>query len=105
MDKADRQAMIAAIYKAKAGGFAFRASGPARKPIPEPAKPDRIVIGWPVITPDTKRAPKWLKTPEPEPDQSPRIQRKERVSPLTRIAEKWRHLKYLPQSEIGNKLT
>lgn len=87
MDKTDRQALIGALYKAKAGGFAFKASGEGRKPVPEPAKVDRLVIGWPQIIPDTKRAPRWLKAPVEQPDQSLRIQRKERVSPLTKIAE------------------
>lgn len=87
MTKEDRQALIGALYKAKAGGFAFKASGEARKPVPEPVKVDRLVIGWPQIKGDTKRAPRWLKEPVARPRPVPRIKRKERVSPLTKIAE------------------
>lgn len=95
MDKADRQALIAAIYKVRAGGFAFKASGEARKPVPELVKVDRLVIGWPQIIPHTKRVPGWAKSPDAMPATAVRVKRGERVSPLTRIAERWQQLKRL----------
>lgn len=90
MDKAQRSELIRALYNAKAGGMAYVPSGRPIKAKPVRPVVERIVMGWPLIIPDTKRVPKfWLKPEEPK-RPTLAVKRTGRVSALTRIAEKWR---------------
>jgi hypothetical protein len=87
MDKAGRAELIRAIYRAKAGAMAYVASGrPLKIKIARPVV-DRLVIGWPQATANTKRAPGWMKLPDTKPSPVPQIRRTARKLALTRIAE------------------
>ncbi|MGA3007788.1 MAG: hypothetical protein ABSE59_07850 [Opitutaceae bacterium] len=87
MDKAVRTDLIRAIYRAKAGVMAYVSSGsPLKVKIARPVV-DRLVIGWPQATANTKRAPGWMKFPDAKPTPLPQIRRTARKSALTRIAE------------------
>ena len=91
MDKAKRQAVIAAIYKAKAGVFAFAWDGVLKPVEPPRPKPARIALGMPEPGTAARPIPQWAKRPDAVSGPLARISRKERVSPLTLIAEKWPH--------------
>ena len=91
MDKAERANLIRERHRAKAGGLAYAPSGRPAKA--KPARPvvDRLVIGWPQIIPDTKRAPGWMKERAENPKLIPMPDRRRKGdSALTRIAAKWR---------------
>jgi hypothetical protein len=48
---------------------------------------DRLVIGWPQATANTKRAPGWMKLADAKLVPMPQIRRTARKSALSRIAE------------------
>jgi hypothetical protein len=67
MDKTGRRELIRALHQAKAGGMAYVPSGRPAKAKPARLVVDRLVIGWPQIKSDTKRAPAWMTLPDAAP--------------------------------------
>ena len=87
MNKAERQQVIRALHRAKAGGMAYVPSGrPAKAKTARP-EVDRLVIGWPQPIGDTNRAPGWMKLADAAPAITPQTRRTARKSALTKIAE------------------
>ena len=86
MDKAQRAELLRRRFKAK-GGVAYVPTGKPLKPRHDP-KPWRN-MAWPEIIPDTKRVPKAWQEPIPAKPVELKTKRAAKVSPLTRIAEKW----------------
>jgi len=88
MDKPERAKLLRQRFKAK-GGLPFVLKG-ERKPTPEPKpKVTRLVIGWPQVNRDARRAGIWIHKPDPIPRVVPKPKRNAGVlSVVTRIAQK-----------------